>query len=250
MQSMWKHRGAVRERGSSGHFGRVGLLTLMLFQVLLPVLAPLVDVFFIYGLIFLDPLTTAAVWLAVLALQMLGAAYAFHLEREPLRALWLMPLQQIVYRQLMYAVLIQSVATAVAGVRLRWQKLNRSGAANNDLAAAMRPHGGGSADRRAPKPPAASQAPQRADQVGQASREVSSARRVPPSAPPGPPGPRSSNGSADPAAVRGRPIGWQNDRRNQLRPGRPVSRSAPGHRGAAGPPHDDPRPAQPEPPRH
>ena len=59
---------------------------------------------------------------------------------EPLRALWLLPLQQFVYRQLMYAVLIQSVASAVAGTRLRWQKIPRAGrfsAAPLDLAATV-----------------------------------------------------------------------------------------------------------------
>jgi hypothetical protein len=46
------------------------------------------------------------------------------------------PLQQIVYRQLMYLVLIESVLTAVAGVRLRWHKLNRTGGLQDALAAA------------------------------------------------------------------------------------------------------------------
>ena len=43
------------------------------------------------------------------------------------RPLWAVPLQQIAYRQLMYLVVIQSVATALAGTRLRWQKLRRLG---------------------------------------------------------------------------------------------------------------------------
>jgi hypothetical protein len=65
---------------------------------------------------------------------------AFRLEREPLRGLVLLPLQQIVYRQLMYAVLIQSVASAFAGTRLRWQKIPRAGrfsAAPLDLVATV-----------------------------------------------------------------------------------------------------------------
>ncbi|WP_296372433.1 glycosyltransferase family 2 protein [Pseudonocardia sp.] len=65
-----------------------------------------------------------------------GAVGAFRrAEREKLRPLWLLPLQQLVYRQLMYAVLIQSIATALTGIRLRWQKLRRVG----DFA--MVPHG-------------------------------------------------------------------------------------------------------------
>ncbi|MCW0213617.1 MAG: bifunctional polysaccharide deacetylase/glycosyltransferase family 2 protein [Pseudonocardia sp.] len=127
IQSMWKHRSAVTAKGASGHFGRVGLLNIALFQVLLPLLAPLVDVFLIYGLFFLDPWVTLAAWGAVQVIQLLSAVYAFRLEKEKLGVLWLLPLQQIVYRQLMYAVLIRSMVTAITGIRLRWQKLRRTG---------------------------------------------------------------------------------------------------------------------------
>ena len=127
MQSLWKHRHAVVERGRSGHVGRVGLLLTGLFQVLLPLLAPMVDVYLVYGLVYLDPVRTATIWGAALLLQLAAGVVAFRLEREPLSGLVLLPLQQIVYRQLMYAVLIQSVASAVAGTRLGWQKIPRAG---------------------------------------------------------------------------------------------------------------------------
>jgi GT2 family glycosyltransferase len=127
MQSLWKHRHAVVERGRSGRVGRVGLLLTGLFQVVLPLLAPMVDVYLVYGLVYLDPQRTLAIWGVALLVQMAAGVVAFRLEREPLRALVLLPLQQIVYRQLMYAVLIQSVASAVAGTRLRWHKIPRAG---------------------------------------------------------------------------------------------------------------------------
>jgi hypothetical protein len=38
---MWKHRGALVQKGSSGKLGRRGLGYLLLFQILLPLLAPL-----------------------------------------------------------------------------------------------------------------------------------------------------------------------------------------------------------------
>jgi hypothetical protein len=127
MQAMWKHRGTVFRSGPAGRMGRVGLLNLALFQVLLPMLAPLIDVFLIYGLIALDPVRTLQLWGAVLGIQMVSGLLAFAMEREnPLPLLW-MPLQQLVYRQMMYAVLIKSMGTALAGVRLRWQKLKRVG---------------------------------------------------------------------------------------------------------------------------
>jgi hypothetical protein len=86
-----------------------------------------VDVFAVYGLVFLDPLRIGAVWLVFLVVQLLMAAYAFHLDRERLRPLWTLPLQQIVYRQLMYLVVIQSVFTAFAGMHLRWHRMERYG---------------------------------------------------------------------------------------------------------------------------
>ncbi len=57
---------------------------------------------------------------------MLGV-YAFRLDGEPARPLWAVPLQQFVYRQLMYLVAIESVITALMGKRLAWQNVERSG---------------------------------------------------------------------------------------------------------------------------
>ena len=63
LQAMWKHRGALTQRGAAGRFGRRGLGYLLTFQVMLPLLAPVVDVVALYGLIFLDTLWVAGLWL-------------------------------------------------------------------------------------------------------------------------------------------------------------------------------------------
>lgn len=127
LQAMWKHRGAVVQGGQAGKLGRRGLGYLLVLQVLLPLFAPIVDVFAIYGLVFLDPVRIGALWLVFLLVQFLMAAYAFRLDNESLRPLWTLPLQQFVYRQLMYLVVIQSVVTALAGVHLRWHRMERYG---------------------------------------------------------------------------------------------------------------------------
>jgi len=127
MQAMWKHRRALFQGGASGRLGRRGLTYLLFFQVLLPMLAPIVDVFAVYGLLFLDPVRVIGVWLAFVVVQAAMSVYAFRLDGERLRPLWSLPLQQFFYRQLMYLVVIQSVWTAVAGVRLRWQRMERYG---------------------------------------------------------------------------------------------------------------------------
>jgi cellulose synthase/poly-beta-1,6-N-acetylglucosamine synthase-like glycosyltransferase/peptidoglycan/xylan/chitin deacetylase (PgdA/CDA1 family) len=127
MQAMWKHRKALTERGDSGRFGRVGLPFLALFGVALPLLAPVVDLLLVYGLVFWELRETMIAWLGMLALQLFTAAVAFRFDRESMKPLWRLPLQQFAYRQLMYLVLIQSATTALTGGRLRWHKLHRSG---------------------------------------------------------------------------------------------------------------------------
>ncbi|MFG1671931.1 glycosyltransferase [Streptomyces sp. Y7] len=127
MQAIWKHRKALVEKGPSGRFGRVGLPLVSLFMVLAPLLAPLIDVFLLYGLIFGPTQKTIGAWLGVLAIQVVCAAYAFRLDKERMTHLISLPLQQILYRQLMYVVLLQSWITALTGGRLRWQKLRRTG---------------------------------------------------------------------------------------------------------------------------
>jgi cellulose synthase/poly-beta-1,6-N-acetylglucosamine synthase-like glycosyltransferase len=129
MQALWKHRRALVERGPSGRFGRTGLPFITLFGVLLPLFAPLIDLMAVYGFFFLDRRLTLAGWLVMLVVQVLTAVLAFRLDRERLRPLWTLPLQQIVYRQVMYLVLLHSALTAVTGRRLRWQKMRRTGVA-------------------------------------------------------------------------------------------------------------------------
>jgi cellulose synthase/poly-beta-1,6-N-acetylglucosamine synthase-like glycosyltransferase len=136
LQAMFQHRHAVLERGPAGRLGRRGLPYLLLFQVLLPVLA-VVDVAALYALA-LQPIVGLTAWLAFMLLQLVPAFVAFRWDRERPGPLWALPLQQVVYRQLMYLVVVQSVVTAVAGARLPWHKLRRTGAAALDASAPVR----------------------------------------------------------------------------------------------------------------
>jgi cellulose synthase/poly-beta-1,6-N-acetylglucosamine synthase-like glycosyltransferase/peptidoglycan/xylan/chitin deacetylase (PgdA/CDA1 family) len=135
MQAMWKHRRALRQRGAAGRLGRRGLSYLLLFQVLLPLCAPMVDVYALYGIVFLPLAKVAAVWLGFVLLQVLTAAYALKLDGERYGPLWTLPLQQVVYRQLMYLVVFQSTVMALIGGRLRWHRMARTGAVSARLAA-------------------------------------------------------------------------------------------------------------------
>jgi cellulose synthase/poly-beta-1,6-N-acetylglucosamine synthase-like glycosyltransferase len=126
LQAVWKHRAAIWRRGES-RIGRRGIPYLVLFQIALPLLAPLIDVFSVYGLVFLDAVAVATFWLGFTALQAALGWYAFRLDRESPRVLWSMPLQQFVYRQLMYLVVVESVLSAIRGTHLHWRPSQRSG---------------------------------------------------------------------------------------------------------------------------
>ncbi len=139
MQAMWVHRRALRDGGPSGRFGRVGLPFIAAFSVIFPLLAPLVDILTVYGLVVNNRLGAGLAWLGMLVLQLVAALVAFRIDRESLRPLWTLPLQQLFYRQLLYLVLLRSTVMALAGVAQRWNKLHRTGAATAHLTATVTP---------------------------------------------------------------------------------------------------------------
>jgi cellulose synthase/poly-beta-1,6-N-acetylglucosamine synthase-like glycosyltransferase len=128
MQAVYKHRGAMVSRDPRGRrIGRRALPYMLFFQILLPILAPLIDVFALYGIVFTDPAPVVGAWAAFNLLQLGLAVYAFRLDGESLRPLWALPLQQFVYRQLMYLVIIESTISALVGVRASWRTIPRTG---------------------------------------------------------------------------------------------------------------------------
>ncbi|MFB7927769.1 bifunctional polysaccharide deacetylase/glycosyltransferase family 2 protein [Streptomyces sp. NPDC056039] len=129
LQAMRKHHRAMLEVGVAGRFARRALTYLTVFQVGLPLFAPVVDIFGLYGALFLDSAWAGALWAGFLGLQIACAGYALRLGGERMSALWALPLQLLAYRQLMYLVVIQSLATAVFGTGLTWQRIRRTGTA-------------------------------------------------------------------------------------------------------------------------
>jgi cellulose synthase/poly-beta-1,6-N-acetylglucosamine synthase-like glycosyltransferase/peptidoglycan/xylan/chitin deacetylase (PgdA/CDA1 family) len=128
MQAVWKHRGAMLSRDPDDR--RIGLRALpymVFFQILLPLVAPVIDVFALYGLIFTDAVPVVAFWLGFNVVQLGVAVIAFRLDGESLRPLWALPLQQFVYRQLMYLVVIEATISALVGARASWKTIPRTG---------------------------------------------------------------------------------------------------------------------------
>jgi cellulose synthase/poly-beta-1,6-N-acetylglucosamine synthase-like glycosyltransferase/spore germination protein YaaH/peptidoglycan/xylan/chitin deacetylase (PgdA/CDA1 family) len=145
LQALWKHRRAL---GRYGWFGRVMLPTLWLFQVAFQVLSPLVDLQILWSLGNVirawarghlpgdwQPLPDALTSLYFIGfmyafffvVELAGALVAYKLDREDMRPLVWLFWQRFLYRQLMYAVVLKSIKTAVSGMRTGWGKLERKG---------------------------------------------------------------------------------------------------------------------------
>jgi len=146
LQCLWKHRRAI---GRYGWFGKVMLPSLWLFQVAYQAISPLIDLEIIWtllnvaralilksrGSIESPDLAQAMSSLYLVGfmyafffvVELIGSAVAFRLDREDSRVLVWLFWQRFLYRQLMYAVLIKSLKTAVSGMRAGWGKLERKG---------------------------------------------------------------------------------------------------------------------------
>ncbi|MFD0355483.1 bifunctional polysaccharide deacetylase/glycosyltransferase family 2 protein [Streptomyces sp. NPDC127110] len=121
LQSVWKHRHAVREPGTAGHLGRRTLPYLLLFQLALPLAAPLMDAAALYGLLSGTTPVPVYTWAVFSLAQLALAAYALRKDDESLRHLWLVPLQQVLYRMALCLVTIHALVTAALGASPRWR---------------------------------------------------------------------------------------------------------------------------------
>ncbi|MBI3828370.1 MAG: glycosyltransferase [Planctomycetes bacterium] len=139
IQAAWKHRGALF-RAKYGALGWVALPNILIFQVLFPLVSPVMDVVLAYvlGKAALDawwhPESVGHTALyAVLgyyalfqAFDFAAAVLAFSMEPEEDKGLlpWLF-LQRFCYRQAMYYVAIKSTFAALRGMQVGWGKLER-----------------------------------------------------------------------------------------------------------------------------
>ncbi|MEV6580485.1 bifunctional polysaccharide deacetylase/glycosyltransferase family 2 protein [Streptomyces sp. NPDC051582] len=121
LQSLWKHRHAVKESGIAGRLGRRTLPYLVLFQLVLPLAAPLMDAVALYGLVTGTATAPAVVWAAFCLAQLALAAHALRRDGESLRHLWLVPLQQTAYRTALCLVTFHALATAAMGAGPQWR---------------------------------------------------------------------------------------------------------------------------------
>ena len=139
LQCLWKHRDALL-RPKYGTLGFVAMPNVWIFQIIFPLISPVMDLLLIYTCIsaLIDRIQQPSVYTFTnlrqilfyyalfLAVDWSAACFAFVLERkERWRLLWWLFLQRFCYRQVMYYVMIKSVSTAFRGVVVGWGKLER-----------------------------------------------------------------------------------------------------------------------------
>ena len=143
LQAVFKHRAAARTNPAMGFFA---LPNILIFQILLPLVSPFIDIMFAAGVIHylidlhFHPETASAAsfdklltyFLAFLVIDFLTSTLAFTLEpRHPANKgdLWLLPhvwLQRFCYRQLFSIVLFRTIKRAIEGRPFNWEKIERT----------------------------------------------------------------------------------------------------------------------------
>lgn len=131
IQAFWKNRDACFRLKYKG-LGMVALPNVLIYQILLPILAPFADLMLIISLFWNrhDSSTMSKIgwfYLAFLLIDVLVSVIAFRFENEKLsKLIWLIP-QRFAYRQLMYVVLYRSIRKALKGESASWGVLKRTG---------------------------------------------------------------------------------------------------------------------------
>jgi cellulose synthase/poly-beta-1,6-N-acetylglucosamine synthase-like glycosyltransferase/peptidoglycan/xylan/chitin deacetylase (PgdA/CDA1 family)/spore germination protein YaaH len=143
LQAIFKHRGAIRKHRAMGLFA---LPNILIFQILLPLVSPLIDLMFVAGVLhyFVDkhfhPESTSAdsfhklltFFAAFLIIDFLTSALAFTLERKHPASrgdAWLLVhiwIQRFSYRQVFSIVLFKTLKRAIDGKPFNWDKLERT----------------------------------------------------------------------------------------------------------------------------
>lgn len=133
MQCFWKHRDTAFNP-KFNNFGMIAMPNILIFQMILPFLAPLADLLLLISLIAaglgIIPASMGHIlfyYLVFTLVDVAGAALAFAFEKEDYKKLlWMIP-QRLVYRQLMYYIVIKSFNSALKGELQGWGILKRTG---------------------------------------------------------------------------------------------------------------------------
>ncbi len=133
MQCFWKHRDTLFN-SKYKNFGMIAMPNILIYQIILPILAPLADIILVLSLLMASlGIVVASIphiifyYLIFTLVDIAGAALAFAYEKENhLKLIWMIP-QRLIYRQMMYYILIKSINKAIKGELQGWGALKRTG---------------------------------------------------------------------------------------------------------------------------
>ncbi|HVB02932.1 MAG TPA: glycosyltransferase [Chitinophagaceae bacterium] len=129
MQCFWKHRDTLFNVNYKG-LGLVAMPNILIYQILLPLLAPLADIILIFGMFVLNNASRLHIlqyYLIFLVVDAGAAILAFAFEKENFGRLWWVIPQRLVYRVFMYLILFKSWRKALKGEMQLWGVLKRTG---------------------------------------------------------------------------------------------------------------------------
>lgn len=132
LQCLWKHRDLVFNTKYKA-LAWFSLPSIWLFQILLVAVGPLVDAFLIYSIFFGVGEAVYIYFLIFLLMDLLLAALACFLEKEPLSHAWLILPMRFVYRPLLSYVIWKSLLRAAKGAWVSWGKLERTASVPSHL---------------------------------------------------------------------------------------------------------------------
>jgi cellulose synthase/poly-beta-1,6-N-acetylglucosamine synthase-like glycosyltransferase/spore germination protein YaaH/peptidoglycan/xylan/chitin deacetylase (PgdA/CDA1 family) len=132
MQTFWKHRDMLFN-GKRANLGWIALPNILIFQLILPVLSPIVDIMLLLSFFMPKPEVIVVLYFAYYLLDVVISSVAFRFdgERFTLRAAYNLFLQRILYRQLLWFVLIKGYLRAIKGELALWGILKRTGNVTN-----------------------------------------------------------------------------------------------------------------------
>ncbi|WP_172797561.1 glycosyltransferase [Bacillus sp. FJAT-27445] len=126
LQCFWKHKKAFAGRKHKT-LGFLAMPNMLLVQLIIPFLAPTIDVLFIVKLATGDVRSSLLIFGTYFFIDLLVSIVAFRLEKISTKPLVTMILQRIVYRYLLLWVTWKSLIVALKGTRVGWGKLKRNG---------------------------------------------------------------------------------------------------------------------------
>ena len=128
MQSFWKHRDLLFSF-KKPNIGLIALPNLLIFNFIIPLFSPLVDILFIIGLFSHDADQYIFFYLLYYFIDCIISSMAYHFDNQKFdlkKALYLF-VQRFIYRQLLFYVLYKAYKKALKGELVSWGVLKRTG---------------------------------------------------------------------------------------------------------------------------